>query len=127
MYKAREEIWLTFDRQEVVPATDTRAAFLLVGKGCFLPDAVAARYGLLDVVEVAPEDEVKRIRPTEIPTVLRDNGEGTDKDVVIASARKGPKEHKAVTPKETKGGKPSQGETATPDGNEDDTGKGADP
>lgn len=43
-----KRMFLTEDETAAVPAGDERANSLLVGQGCFLPDHVARRYGLLN-------------------------------------------------------------------------------
>lgn len=46
MYVSKERLFLTADRERVVPDGDPEAAFLLVGEGCELDLETARRYGL---------------------------------------------------------------------------------
>lgn len=48
MYISKERLFLTADRERVVPDGDSEAAFLLVGEGCELDLEIAQRYGLTE-------------------------------------------------------------------------------
>ena len=56
---AKERLYLTADRKEVVKEGDPRAAFLLIAPGQYMSDSDAKRYGLL------PEGEVKELKPVQ--------------------------------------------------------------
>ena len=48
---SEKRLYLTSDRSRVVDENSPDAAFLLVGAGCELNDAVARQYGLVDAPE----------------------------------------------------------------------------
>jgi hypothetical protein len=61
---SNKRLYLTADRSRVVEEESPDAAYLLVGAGCELPDAVARQYGLLDesvviekAIEAPPENK----------------------------------------------------------------------
>jgi hypothetical protein len=58
---AKSRLFLTADRSRVVEEGNPDAAYLLVGAGCELPDAIARQYGLLygeeKAIEAPPENK----------------------------------------------------------------------
>lgn len=75
-----EDLYLTADRSQVVPADDPNAAFLLVAKGGQIPMEEAERYGLTgdqgdqDAAEAPEEDEkAKAATPNKAKATAPEN------------------------------------------------------
>ncbi|MCQ4575413.1 MAG: hypothetical protein NOU37_09245 [Candidatus Brocadiales bacterium] len=81
--KAEKRLYVTADRKKVVGEGDSRAAFLLVGKGQEIPVDVVKQYGLRSKAETKESKprEDKGTSPPEKETgfkinQLKDQGEG---------------------------------------------------
>ena len=73
-YVSKERLYLTIDRDKVVPEGDPDAAFLLAGEGGVIAEAEARRYGLLDQVEPEP-DRSALMRETGYSTTVEEERE----------------------------------------------------
>ena len=73
-----KRLYLTADRSRVVDENSPDAAYLLVGAGCELNDAVARQYGLLDkfeakAIEAPPENKAILFPPENKRQIRKSN------------------------------------------------------
>lgn len=69
---AKHRFFLTEDKSEVVKEDDARAHSLLVGKGCELPDVIAAQYDFPSDAEADEAIETDIVAQPQTDSVIAD-------------------------------------------------------